>query len=63
MDFYRKYELIDPLAGEGTRSFRAKQINTGREVNVHLLVGGDTPGNEALLARLRGGCRRNRWQS
>jgi hypothetical protein len=54
MDFYRKYELSDPLSGEGTRSFRAKQISTGREVSVHLLVGGKTPGNEALLARLRG---------
>ena len=53
MDFYQKYELIEPLAGEGTRSFRAKQTTTGREVNVHLLVGGKTPANEALLARLR----------
>src|SRR5580700_4712596 len=54
MDFYQKYELIDPLSGEGTRSFRARQIATGREVTVHLLVGGRTPENEALLTRLRG---------
>ena len=54
MDFYQKYELIDPLPGEGTRSFRARQIATGREVTVHLLVGGRTPENERLLARLRG---------
>jgi len=53
MDFYSKYELIDPLAGEGTRSFRAKQLATGRDVTVHLLVGGATPENEALLARMR----------
>ena len=48
MEFYRKYELIEPLPGEGTRVFRAKQATTGREVAVHLLVGGRTPENEAL---------------
>src|SRR5580692_3977886 len=53
MDFYQKYELIDPLPGEGTRSFRARQIATGREVAVHLLVGGKTAENDALLTRLR----------
>ena len=53
MDFYQKYELIDPLPGEGTRSFRARQIATGREVAVHLLVGGKTGENDTLLSRLR----------
>ena len=53
MDFYQKYELIDPLPGEGTRSFRARQIATGREVAVHLLTGGKTTENDALLTRLR----------
>src|ERR1700733_9062692 len=53
MDFYQKYELIDPLSGEGTRSFRARQIATGREVVVHLLTGGKTPENDVLLTRLR----------
>src|SRR5580692_10227948 len=53
MDFYQKYVLIDPLAGEGSKSFRARQISTGREVTVHLLPGGRTPENEALLTRLR----------
>ena len=53
MDFYEKYELIEPLPGEGTKSFRAKQISTAREVTVHLLVGGRTPDNDALLTRLR----------
>ena len=53
MEFYQKYELIEPLPGEGTRVFRARQAATGREVAVHLLVGGYTPENEALLARLR----------
>src|SRR3984957_9362991 len=53
MDFYQKYELIEPLSGEGTRSFRARQIATGREVTVHLLTGVKTPESEALLTRLR----------
>src|ERR1035438_5340667 len=54
MGFYQKNNLIEPLAGEGTRSFRARQASTGRDVTVHLLVGGKSPENEALLARLRG---------
>ena len=53
MDFYQKYELIDPLPGEGTKSFRARQIASGRDVAVHLLTGGKTSENEALLGRLR----------
>ena len=53
MDFYEKYELIDPLPGEGTKSFRARQIASGRDVVVHVLVGGKTAENEALLGRLR----------
>src|ERR1035437_8253264 len=53
MDFYQKYELIDPHPGEGTKSFRARQVSIGREVTVHLLVGGRSAENEQLLARLR----------
>ncbi|HJT89057.1 MAG TPA: hypothetical protein VJ732_14405, partial [Bryobacteraceae bacterium] len=53
MDFYQKYELLEALPGEGTRSFQAKQINSGRAVTAHLLIGGRTPENEALLARIR----------
>src|SRR5580692_8816381 len=53
MDFYRRYELIDPLPGQGTKSFRGRQVATAREVTVHLLVGGRIPENEQLLARLR----------
>src|ERR1022692_4813520 len=53
MDLYKRYELIDPLPGPGTKSFRARQVSTAREVTVHLLVGGRTPENEQLLARLR----------
>src|SRR5271157_3802034 len=48
------YELFDPLPGEGTRSFRGRQLPSGTEVVVHLLLGGRTPENERLLGRLRG---------
>ena len=54
MDFLQKYVLVELLPGEGVRSYRARQTNTGRDVTVHLLVGGKTPENEALLVRLRG---------
>ena len=54
MDFYSRYELIEPVPGTGTKSFRARQVSTARDVTVHLLVGGRTPENEQLLARLRG---------
>ena len=53
MEFTQKYNLIELLAGDGVQSYRAVQTNTGRDVAVHLLVGGKTPENEALLVRLR----------
>ena len=53
MDFSQKYQLIELLPGEGVQSYRARQTNTGRDVTVHLLVGGKTPENEAFLVRLR----------
>src|SRR5450759_3939102 len=53
MDLSQKYHLIELLPGEGVQSYRARQTNTGREVTVHLLVGGKTPENEATLVRLR----------
>src|ERR1035441_6890792 len=53
MEFTQKYHLIELLAGDGVQSYRAVQTNTGRDVAVHLLVGGKTPENEALLVRLR----------
>lgn len=53
MDFAEKYSLIDRVPGEGTKSYRARQRSTGREVTVHLLVGGPTADNSALLERLR----------
>ena len=53
MEFTQKYNLIELLAGDGVQSYRAVQTSTGRDVAVHLLVGGKTPENEALLVRLR----------
>src|ERR1035438_8505744 len=53
MDFSQKYQLIELLPGDGVQSYRARQTNTGRDVTVHLLVGGKTPENEAFLVRLR----------
>jgi hypothetical protein len=53
MDFSKKYQLIELLPGEGVQSYRARQTNTGRDVTVHLLVGGKTAANEAFLVRLR----------
>ena len=53
MDFSQKYDLIELLPGEGVQSYRARQTNTGRDVTVHLLVGGKTPENEGFLVRLR----------
>src|SRR5437016_14443722 len=53
MDFRQKYTFVDPQPLEGTQSFRARQTASGREVMVHLLTGGKTQENEALMARLR----------
>src|SRR5260370_24574245 len=53
MDFSQKYRLIELLAGEGVQTYRARQTNTGRDVTVHVLMGGKTPENEAFLVRLR----------
>src|SRR6266545_1774439 len=40
MDVEKRYELLEVLAGEGGRSWRARQRSTGREVTVHLPAGG-----------------------
>ena len=53
MEFSKKYQLIELLPGQGVQSYRARQTNTGRDVTVHLLVGGKTPENEGFLVRLR----------
>ena len=49
----KKYELLERMPGEGVKSFRGRQIHSGREVAIHLLPGGHTAENEALLARMR----------
>src|SRR6478609_2014245 len=53
MEFSQKYNLIELLPGAGVQSYRARQTNTGRDVTVHLLVGGKTLENEGFLVRLR----------
>ena len=53
MKFTQKYELLDPVPGEGGNSFQARQSTTGRDVTVHFLTGGETPENQGLLSRLR----------
>src|SRR5664279_2268000 len=53
MEFSAKYKLIELLPGVGVQSYRAQQVDARRDVTVHLLVGGKTPENEALLVRLR----------
>ena len=53
MEFSKKYQLLELLPGQGVQSYRARQTNTGRDVTVHLLVGGKTPENEGFLVRLR----------
>ena len=53
MEFTQRYNLNELLAGDGVQSYCAVQISTGRDVTVHLLPGGKTPENEALLVRLR----------
>jgi len=53
MDVYQKYELMEPLQGVGPKSFRARLKGQGTAVTVHFLVGGLSPANQALLARLR----------
>jgi len=52
MDFGEKYQLLEALPGEGVRSFRARQMQSGREVTAHVLPGASSsPETKALLAR------------
>jgi len=39
MSFYKKYELIDVLRDDGVKTFQAKEIESGRLLEVHLIVG------------------------
>src|ERR1039458_4111290 len=49
MSLYKRYELIEPIPGGTVKSFKARQISTGRDVWVYLLVGGE----EALQRQVR----------
>ena len=39
MSFYSQYELLEPIPGGIAKTFKARQLTTGRFVMVHLLVG------------------------
>ena len=39
MNFYQKYELLEVLRDDGVKSFQGREIATGRDVEVHLIVG------------------------
>src|SRR6266545_8302459 len=39
MSFYSQYELLEPLPGKTVKSFKARDLTSGRFVMVHLLVG------------------------
>src|ERR1017187_2623898 len=49
MSLYKRYDLIEPIPGGAVKSFKARQISTGRDVRVHLLAGGD----QALQRQVR----------
>src|SRR5689334_23552617 len=56
MSFYKKYELIDVLRDDGVKTVQAREIESGRMLEVHLFVG--VPGKSdppyALLEAIRG---------
>ena len=39
MSFYSHYELLEPLPGKTVKTFKGRQLTSGRFVMVHLLVG------------------------
>ncbi len=50
MDLDRKYELGEVVVNDGeSKTFRAREIATGREVFVHIIYGGRSQGREPLL--------------
>jgi len=40
MSFYSQYELLEPVPGGTVRTFKARQLASGRDVLVHLIVAG-----------------------
>src|SRR6516164_6308498 len=43
MSFYSQYELLEPVAGGAAKTFKARQVASGRFVMVHLLLGESAP--------------------
>ena len=54
MGFYDKFELLEPLPGEGIKRFKGRVIATGSEMVAHLMVTGHTPENDALAGAVGG---------
>ena len=52
MDFEKRYELLEPVPGEGAKSFKSRHRPSGREVTVHLLTGAPAAA-QSVLAELR----------
>ena len=50
--FYDRFELLEMLRDDGVKSFRAKEISTGRDVEAHIFVNPHAPLSMALLSRL-----------
>ena len=48
MSFYERYELLDLSRDGFLKTFAARQRSTGREVSVHLLIGGRAAHSELL---------------
>ena len=41
--FYDRFELLEMLRDDGVKSFRAKEISTGRDVEAHIFVNPHAP--------------------
>lgn len=52
MSFNEKYELLVPLRDDGIKTFVARDVNSGRALEVHLFLSGRTAESTALVERL-----------
>src|SRR5581483_11867148 len=52
MDFRKKYELLEALPGQEIKSFKAREIASGRSVLVHLLSPAQSTAMESILRHL-----------
>jgi hypothetical protein len=52
VSFYEQFELLEMLRDDGVKSFRAREIATGRDVEAHIFVNPHAPLSVALMSRL-----------